>query len=144
MAGSETGAEPLGEAEYAAAHLRWMIEAGTSPPLAGQLVQLGARTAAAVDTRRLGVRVGGEVVSMADLYLDGAVAQVENLMTFEAHRGRGHAGAVVTHGVELARSAGAELVFLVTGEQDGPLALYERLGFDAIGVEQWPSAWSTG
>ena len=127
--------EELGAEEYARAHLGWMLEAGTPPPLAGELGELAARTAAAVYTRRIGVRVDGDAVSMADLYVEGPVAQIENVITFEAHRRRGHAGAVVRHGVELARASGAELVFLVTAEADGPVPLYERLGFDPIGVE---------
>jgi GNAT superfamily N-acetyltransferase len=121
--------------EYGRAHLAWMREAGNSTQLARQLTELDGRTAAAVTTHRLGVRAGGQVVAMADLYLEGDVAQVEDVMTFVAHRGRGHASAVVAKAVEVSRAAGAALVFLVTSEADGPVPLYARLGFDPIGVE---------
>ena len=130
-----TAVVELHPAEYRRAHLAWMSEAGQQEAVALQLAELDTRTAAAVGTRRLGLRVGGEVVAMADLYLEGGVAQIEDVMTFAAHRGRGHASAVVRRGVELARSLGAELVFLVTSEADGPVPLYERLGFERIGVE---------
>ena len=125
----------LAHDDYRDAHLAWMREAENDENLARELAELDTRTAAVVETRRLGIRVAGEIVSMADLYLDGRVAQIEDVMTFEAHRGRGHASAVVTRGVELAREGGAELVFLVTSEADGPVPLYTRLGFEPIGVE---------
>jgi len=125
----------LAQDEYRDAHLAWMREVGNDDDLALQLAELDSRTAAAVETRRLGIRADGEIVAMADLYLDGSVAQIEDVMTFAAHRGRGHASAVVTAGVELARSRGAELVFLVTSEADGPVPLYTRIGFEPIGVE---------
>jgi len=121
--------------DYRRAHLAWMREAGNDEELALQLAELDTRTAAVVETRRLGLRVGGEIVAMADLYVEGPVAQIEDVMTFAAHRGRGYASAVVTRGVGLARSLGAELVFLVTAEADGPVPLYTRLGFEPIGVE---------
>jgi predicted GNAT family acetyltransferase len=127
--------EELDPEDYAVAHLEWMREAGTPERLARQLVELDGRTAAAIETRRLGVRAGGRVVAMADLYVEAPVAQIEDVMTFEAHRGRGYAGAVVTHAARLGAAAGAELVFLVTAEAEGPVPLYARLGFDPIGVE---------
>jgi GNAT superfamily N-acetyltransferase len=81
-------------------------------------------------------RVAGEIVSASDLYLDDHVAMVDNVGTFEEHRGKGLARAVVLHAVGVARDAGCDLVFLHADLDDWPRHLYVKLGFDAIG-EGW-------
>ena len=86
-----------------------------------------------VSVRCFAVRADGEVASYADLYHDGAEAQVEDVATLERYRGRGYAKAVVMRAVEEARRAGAEFVFLVADEDDWPKELYRRLGFDVVG-----------
>ncbi len=83
-------------------------------------------------TRFLTVIVDGEIVSCADLYLSDRDAQIEDLVTLEEHRGRGYASALVVKGVEEARGAGAEFVFLVADDEDWPKELYRRLGFDPL------------
>ncbi|MDP9393173.1 MAG: GNAT family N-acetyltransferase, partial [Actinomycetota bacterium] len=99
--------------------------------------QLGERTRtllAAVDATFLAVRgTDGHVVSRADLYLRDGVAQVEEVATEPAARGRGLASALVVEAVRRARSAGAELVFLVAEADDWPEKLYRRLGFSDVG-----------
>jgi ribosomal protein S18 acetylase RimI-like enzyme len=100
-----------------------------------QLIDLDRRIAASTDTRHLAAFVDGELAAYAALYLDGRVAQIEDVATLAPYRGRGLARAVVLHGVEQARAAGAELVFLVAAEADWPKELYRRLGFDPVGVE---------
>jgi ribosomal protein S18 acetylase RimI-like enzyme len=77
--------------------------------------------------------VDGEVVSYADLYQDGADAQVEDVGTLDEHRGRGYASAVVLAAIEASRRDGAELVFLVADANDWPQELYRRLGFETVG-----------
>ncbi len=86
-----------------------------------------------VRARFFGVVVDGEVVSYADLYQDGADAQVEDVGTLDEHRGRGYARAVVLAAIEAARREGAEFVFLVADANDWPKELYGRLGFDTVG-----------
>ncbi|HEX2195308.1 MAG TPA: GNAT family N-acetyltransferase, partial [Actinomycetota bacterium] len=48
-----------------------------------------------VDFRRYGVEADGTVVSVCELYSDGATAQVEDVSTREAYRKRGYARATV-------------------------------------------------
>lgn len=87
--------------------------------------QLGARFFAA--------RVDGSLAACCELYLDGGVAQVENVDTLAEYRGRGLARAVVLRAVREARASGADLVFLYAATDDWPRELYARLGFDPIG-----------
>ncbi len=75
----------------------------------------------------------GAVWGRADLYLRDGVAQVEEVMTDPAYRRRGVAGRLVLRAVERARSAGAELVFLIAEADDWPQRLYRELGFSDLG-----------
>jgi ribosomal protein S18 acetylase RimI-like enzyme len=103
-----------------------------TPEVARQL--LDAKQRIPVDARFFAVVADGAVASYADLYIDGEIAQVEDVATMPEHRGRGFASAVVLRSVEEARAAGAELVFLVADAEDWPKELYRRLGFDEIGT----------
>jgi GNAT superfamily N-acetyltransferase len=67
------------------------------------------------------------------LYSDGSVAQIDEVGTVEARRGRGHATAAVLAALEAARADGHDPVFLLTDAADWPQQLYRRLGFDEIG-----------
>lgn len=87
-----------------------------------------------VDFRRFGVEAGGTVVSVCELYSDGSTAQIEDVSTFEEHRGRGYARATVLTAAARAREAGCDFVFLVADEDDWPKELYRKLGFDPIGT----------
>ncbi|KOU20002.1 GNAT family acetyltransferase [Streptomyces sp. WM6372] len=77
----------------------------------------------------------GEVASWADLYLDPAtgVAQIEDLITSEAHLGRGYADAVLTTGLRMAVDGGCGTRFLTADAADWPRHWYERRGFSVIG-----------
>lgn len=108
---------------------------GSDPEVVDQLLELDRRLARAMDVRHLAAVVNGRVASYAALYLEGDVAQIEDVATLPAYRDRGLARAVVLEAVSEARRAGAELVFLVADEDDWPKDLYTRLGFDPIGVE---------
>jgi GNAT superfamily N-acetyltransferase len=68
------------------------------------------------------------------LYMDAELAQVDEVGTIEARRGRGHASAAVLAATGHARAAGRDPVFLLTDASDWPQQLYRRLGFDEIGV----------
>ncbi|MGW0550621.1 GNAT family N-acetyltransferase [Streptomyces altiplanensis] len=77
----------------------------------------------------------GEVASWADLYLDPATgtAQIEDLITSEAHLGRGYADAVLTTALRRAADKGCDTRFLTADATDWPRHWYERRGFSAIG-----------
>jgi GNAT superfamily N-acetyltransferase len=98
-----------------------------------QVLESGALTARAANARHFVVRVEGEPASGADLYSDGRTAQVEDVATFPAHRGRGLASAVVLRAVAEALAAGHDFVFLVADDGDWPKELYARLGFAPLG-----------
>jgi ribosomal protein S18 acetylase RimI-like enzyme len=68
------------------------------------------------------------------LYLDGDLAQVDEVGTVERRRNRGHASAAVLAAVEAAEAAGCEFVFLTTDAADWPQHWYRRLGFDEVGA----------
>jgi GNAT superfamily N-acetyltransferase len=68
------------------------------------------------------------------LYMDAELAQVDEVGTIEARRGRGHASAAVLAASGHAHAAGRSPVFLLTDANDWPQQLYRRLGFVDIGV----------
>jgi GNAT superfamily N-acetyltransferase len=68
------------------------------------------------------------------LYSNGTVAQVDEVGTLEAHRGRGYARATVLAAAEAAAAERCEPIFLLTDASDWPQHLYRKLGFDAIGA----------
>ena len=88
------------------------------------------------------VKLDGELAGKCELYIDGKDAQVENVDTLEAFRGRGVARAVVLGAIEAATEAGAERTFIVADDDDWPKELYAKLGFDRIGrtwqFTRWP------
>ena len=85
------------------------------------------------NARYFAVRVDGAAVSAAELYSDGRVAQVEDVVTLSDHRGRGYASAVVVRAIQEALAAGHDLVFLVAADDDWPKELYTHLGFETVG-----------
>jgi ribosomal protein S18 acetylase RimI-like enzyme len=108
---------------------------GSDPALVVQLLELARRVADVVPARVFAALDDGLPVAVACLYQEGPVAQVEDVATLPEHRGRGLARAVVSRCVAEARSAGAELVFLVADDDDWPKALYAKLGFEAVAAE---------
>lgn len=98
-----------------------------------QVLAAQRRTAEAGRARHFAVLVDGEAVSAADLLSDGRIAQVEDVVTLEAHRGRGYGSAVIRRAVAEALAGGHELVFLVADDEDWPKELYGRLGFEPLG-----------
>jgi ribosomal protein S18 acetylase RimI-like enzyme len=87
----------------------------------------------AANSRIFGIVEDGEVVSSAQLFSDGGTAQVEDVATLPAYRGRGHAKALVTRAVEEAVAGNHEFIFLVAEGDDWPKKLYNRLGFEEVG-----------
>lgn len=83
--------------------------------------------------RHFATFVEDQVACAADLYSDGRTAQVEDVATRPAFRGRGLASAVVLRAVEEALASGHDLVFLIADDDDWPKELYGRLGFTPLG-----------
>jgi N-acetylglutamate synthase-like GNAT family acetyltransferase len=77
----------------------------------------------------------GEVAAWADLYLDPAqgIAQIEDLVTVDAHRRCGHADAVVATSLRMAAEAGCRTRFLIADADDWPRHWYARRDFSVIG-----------
>lgn len=67
------------------------------------------------------------------LYSADGLAQVDEVGTLEAQRGRGHASAAVLAAADAAAAEGSEPVFLLTDAADWPQHLYGRLGFRGVG-----------
>lgn len=103
------------------------------PEVVEQLFKAKTLIGERVTTRFFGIELAGGVVSYADLYVDGADAQVEDVGTLPERRGQGYATAVVLGAIEQARAAGADFVFLVADAEDWPKELYRKLGFDDLG-----------
>ena len=76
----------------------------------------------------------GEVASWCDLYADPATgtAQIEDLVTSEAHLRRGHGDAVLATAVRMAAEEGCGTRFLIAAAEDWPRHWYERRGFAAL------------
>lgn len=104
-----------------------------SPELAKELLDAKVLLRDRAETRFFGVPVDDEIVAWTDLYLAQGMAQVEDVATFEEHRGQGYASAVVMRAVREAQAAGADLIFLVADDEDWPKELYAKLGFDVVG-----------
>ncbi|ROQ93846.1 ribosomal protein S18 acetylase RimI-like enzyme [Streptomyces sp. 2132.2] len=95
-----------------------------------------ARRRGAAIVHFLGARTEeGEIASWADLYLDPAsgTAQIEDLITSEAHLRRGHADAVLTTALRMAADKDCGTRFLTADATDWPRHWYERRGFSVIG-----------
>jgi GNAT superfamily N-acetyltransferase len=83
------------------------------------------------------VRAQGRVVASGQLRVDGATAAVDSVLTDPDFRGRGFADAVLARALDLAASAGCDLVVLEAAADDWPRHWYARRGFEVVG-----SVWS--
>jgi len=100
-----------------------------------QILAISTFTERAVNVRAFAALDAGGPTSWCELYSDGQTAQIESVCTLREHRGQGLAGAVVATAGRAALEAGHDLVFLVVNEAEGPVDLYQRLGFEGIGRE---------
>jgi GNAT superfamily N-acetyltransferase len=126
--------EDAGEDETLELMRRWYEEDEPTPTEIEQLVAYGHREARTLGDRLLGVRSGdGRLVAISKLRSDERTAQVEDVYTVPEARGRGFARALIGRAVELARTGGQDLTFIVADDNDWPKLLYERLGFRPVG-----------
>ncbi|MGH2900424.1 MAG: GNAT family N-acetyltransferase, partial [Solirubrobacteraceae bacterium] len=86
---------------------------------------LGERYFAAYD--------GDDVGAYAKLRRRDGVAQVEDVVVLDGHRGRGLGRTVMSAALVAGLETKPELLFIVADDDDWPKQLYARLGFDAIG-----------
>jgi GNAT superfamily N-acetyltransferase len=97
-----------------------------------QLAEMDARYTVAVGARDF-VAPADRPAAACRLYVHGRGAQIDEVGTVEARRGRGYASAAVLAAVDAARADGSDFVFLLTNAADWPQKLYRRLGFTPIG-----------
>ncbi|WP_426562656.1 GNAT family N-acetyltransferase [Angustibacter sp. McL0619] len=94
-------------------------------------------TEKACDVTWHAVLLDGAVVSFCDLRIMAVrgelLAQIEDVVTLQAHRGHGYARNIVAHAVQAAREAGADRIWLVADRDDWPRELYSRMGFTLTG-----------
>ena len=109
-----------------------LAEPHGSPQLADQLLAAKRRIGAVARARYFAIEVEGVVAAYCELRSDGATAQIEDVNTLQAYRGRGFGRIVVQHALDEAR-ANHDLVFLEALADDWPKALYAKLGFEIIG-----------
>lgn len=130
-------AEPVGLAELRTAlhdQFRiWMPQADQT--VVDQLVERRkARLRGAPEVRTFAVRdEKGTVAAWADLYADPeqGVAQIEDVVTADAHRRRGFGDTVLATALRYATRQ--PLVFLIADAEDWPRDWYARRGFEPIG-----------
>jgi len=77
--------------------------------------------------------VDGELAGSIGLLREGAVASIQGVCTRPDFRNQGVATSMVLEMVALAQSLGHPMISLLTEERDGPLELYGRIGFEAVG-----------
>jgi GNAT superfamily N-acetyltransferase len=97
-----------------------------------QLAAMDARYTRALAARDF-VAPAERPASSCRLYTNASVAQIDEVGTLAAQRGRGLARAAVLGAADAATAAGCDLTFLLTDAGDWPQELYRRLGFDEIG-----------
>ncbi|MBI3647228.1 MAG: GNAT family N-acetyltransferase [Actinobacteria bacterium] len=102
------------------------------PGAVEQLMRLERDVLSPAGKRWFAIRDRGRLVSVAALLLLEGIAYVDDVATFPASRGRGFASALTLHLGREARAAGAQDVYL-SAEPDGPVGMYERLGFREAG-----------
>ena len=105
-----------------------------TPEVVEQIFRAKALIGERVTTRFFGVELDGTVVSYADLYVDGADAQVEDVGTLPEQRGKGlrHRGRARGRSSKRGPRARTSSSSSPT-PNDWPKELYRRLGFDELG-----------
>jgi GNAT superfamily N-acetyltransferase len=125
-------ATEVGAAELQRVERESLTQDGRDAELRELLIDARAAGQAVADEARFvaGV-VGDRHVGATTLYVRGDVAQVEDVATLRAFRGRGVARAMVSLATDLAGGAG--LVWIAADDDDWPKQLYFKLGYRAVG-----------
>jgi ribosomal protein S18 acetylase RimI-like enzyme len=107
---------------------------GRQPEAVRQLGEMDERLARAIGNGRFFAAPPQRPASACRLYVDGSLAQIDEVGTVKARRGQGHASAAVLAAAGAAEADGCELIFLLTDADDWPRRWYRRLGFDELGA----------
>lgn len=107
---------------------------GRQPEAVRQLGEMDERLARAIGDGRYFAAPPKRPASACRLYVDGSLAQIDEVGTVGSRRGHGHASAAVLAAARAAEADGCELVFLLTDADDWPRHWYRRLGFDDLGA----------
>jgi len=107
----------------------------TDPSLGAMLNNARRRFASAVPTRWLAAFDGDQPVAFCELRSRDGIAQIEDVNTLAAFRGRGFGRILVQAAIDEARRTD-ELVFLEALADDWPRELYVKLGFEVVGERQ--------
>jgi RimJ/RimL family protein N-acetyltransferase/predicted GNAT family acetyltransferase len=99
--------------------------------LGEHLAVVKRRVGEALPVRHFAVRAGRRIAGYCELRSDGRIAQIEDVNTLEAFRGRGLGRALVEHVLDAARRD-HELVYLEALRDDWPRELYVKLGFEVV------------
>lgn len=110
---------------------RWHVEENfdTVPGVLDQLEAYNRREGALWGERPLGVREGGRPVAITKSRSHGDVGWVEDVYTLPDARRKGYARLLVSRAIDLARSGGHDVTFIIADDNDWPKHLYEELGF---------------
>jgi len=109
--------------------------AGDQDEVADQLFESDRAVAAAGGDRWFVAWDHGRVAACCSLLARGGVGQVETVLTSRDARNRGLGRAVALAAVEASTRDGNELTFIGADADDWPRLLYQRLGFDPVGVQ---------
>ena len=103
-------------------------------PVVEQLLEWERRQGRVGGDRWYVAEADGEPAAACRLLSRGGVGQVEDVATLRATRNRGLARASVLAAAEASQQAGNDLTFVIADAEDWPRKLYQRLGFEPIGV----------
>ena len=67
-------------------------------------------------------------------YCKGALPDIAKLMTRISHRGRGVARSLMLEAERIAARRGRTLLVLDTAEEDGAAGVYDKLGYQRVGI----------
>ena len=125
----------VGRHDLRAAQLRYMATQPwcTGPEPARQVLEHHLRIGTALGERCFAIHDGDDVVAYAKLRHRDRIAQVEDVVVLEGHRGAGLGRLVTTAALAAGLELAPELVFIVADDDDWPKELYTRLGFEAAG-----------
>jgi ribosomal protein S18 acetylase RimI-like enzyme len=84
---------------------------GKDETLVQQILKHRRAVCEAIPTRLFAAEADGKLVAHAELYSEGGVGQVENVVTLPDHRGRGLARSLVLRAVAASQEAGNDLTF---------------------------------
>jgi RimJ/RimL family protein N-acetyltransferase/predicted GNAT family acetyltransferase len=112
-------------------HATMLAEPWGSVRLGEQLRVVRQRVGSSVSLRFFGAFADGQIAAYCELRSDGRTAQIEDVATLPAARGRGLGRAVVQFALEEAGRT-HDVVFLEALEDDWPRELYAKLGFDVV------------